>query len=92
MTRQGVFALSGHKHSETEFFITIHLPNSGTILELNKRDLAQINQSEKLTVEEIKRMIGSWYIIHLVNTGATEHNAEILAEDIYEAQEKKAGR
>ena len=36
----------------------------------------------KVGVEEIKNIIGEWYILHLSNTGRTENNANILAQKI----------
>jgi len=31
--------LRGHVHAETDFWVTIHLPNSGMILDIMKKDL-----------------------------------------------------
>ena len=36
---RGVVKLKGHVHKETDFWATIHLPESGMIIDLMKKDL-----------------------------------------------------
>ena len=63
------------------------LKQADRIAEYIKRDMAQKAEIERLkkplpTLEELLKVIGEWYILHLGNTGATEHNAKVLATAI----------
>lgn len=39
--RKNVIILKGHIEKETDFYVTVHLPNSGMILDLKKCDLIE---------------------------------------------------
>ena len=56
-------------------------------------DLIKQPQQPKLPEkEELLKIIGGWYVLHLGNTGRTKHNAEVLANEIIDylkAREEK---
>lgn len=43
--------LNGHIEKETDFWITVHCPNSGMIFDIQKKDVRQINKRMDEVVE-----------------------------------------